>query len=147
MSSVKNMWNALNRLTLEHCDIPNSGQTWSLDIDAVEAVNFDPWGREVTDQIDRVLSHVPAVHVVNILEKLLVIIDSVVPLWLHDQNLVRTPRLVGRHQPGGTGHAPLLLPHLDRLYEINTKIITCKYTRKGSLNLIISSLWDLKVVM
>lgn len=37
------------RLTLEYCDIPNSGQTWSLDVDAMEAVNFDPWGREVTD--------------------------------------------------------------------------------------------------
>lgn len=48
MSSLKNMWDAL-RLTLAYCDIPNSGQTWSLDVDAMEAVNFDPWGREVTD--------------------------------------------------------------------------------------------------
>lgn len=137
MSSLKNMWDAL-RLTLEYCDIPNSGQTWSLDVDAMEAVNFDPWGREVTDQIDCVLPHVPAIHVVNILEELLVVVDRVVPLWLHDQNLIRTPRFVRRHQPGGTGHAPLLLPNLDWFYKYNSKTITCKYTGKGSLNLTVS---------
>ena len=54
-----------------------------------------------------VLPHVVTVHVSEVLEELVVVVDGVVVAWRADQHLVLTPDLGGRHQPVSYTHLTL----------------------------------------